>query len=110
MEGVTAGLIHDAVTGRLIGSGELTIYQAEASKASLVAALAAGGDLELDLREVTELDTAGLQLLILLRDTVAQRDSGLHVTGISDAAAAVLALAGIELGTASADAAEETPA
>lgn len=44
--------------------GELTIYRAEELCATLKAALAAGNDLEVNLGDVTEMDSAGVQLLI----------------------------------------------
>jgi anti-anti-sigma regulatory factor len=48
----------------------MTIYQAQAQKEQLLAALAATEHLELDLSAVTEMDTAGLQLLLLLKREV----------------------------------------
>lgn len=47
--------------------GELTIYRAAELKPLLLAALAGTGPIELDLGEVSEVDTAGVQLLMLLR-------------------------------------------
>ncbi|HYE70253.1 MAG TPA: STAS domain-containing protein [Aquabacterium sp.] len=47
--------------------GELTIYRASELKPLLLAALPGTGPIELDLGEVTEVDTAGVQLLMLLR-------------------------------------------
>lgn len=54
---------------RLVFDGQLTIYDAGALKARLQAALeqADGNGLELDLAQVAEIDTAGLQLLLLAR-------------------------------------------
>jgi anti-sigma B factor antagonist len=50
---------------RLALSGELTIYHAAALKAELLTALAdLQQPLEMDLSDVTELDTAGVQLLL----------------------------------------------
>lgn len=43
----------------------MTIYQAVEHKQTLLAALAAGDLLEIDLSAVDEMDTAGLQLLVL---------------------------------------------
>lgn len=51
---------------------DLTIYHAADHKQKFIDALAATGELELDLAAVGEMDTAGLQLLILLK-TEAQR-------------------------------------
>ncbi len=52
---------------RLTLSEDLTIYHALEQKKILLDALAGAGDLELDLMQVSEIDTAGLQLLILLK-------------------------------------------
>ena len=46
---------------------DLTIYNALEQKNKLLDALNASDDLELDLARVNEIDTAGLQLLILLK-------------------------------------------
>ena len=46
---------------------DLTIYHALEQKQELLDALSRGDDLELDLSQVGEIDTAGLQLLILLK-------------------------------------------
>lgn len=47
--------------------GELTIYRAAELGELLKTALAAGGDLELNLAGVTEMDSAGVQLLMAAR-------------------------------------------
>ncbi|CAK0780277.1 STAS domain-containing protein [Gammaproteobacteria bacterium] len=47
--------------------GDLTIYEAVTLKTALMAALEEGPVLELDLSGVEEIDTAGLQLLLLLK-------------------------------------------
>ena len=57
---------------RLLHTGPLTVYDADAFKIQLQAMLEHpdAGDWEMDLAQVTEVDTAGLQLLLL-----AQRES-----------------------------------
>ena len=50
---------------RLAVDGAMTVYEAGESKGELLAALADGGGLEIDLAGVEEIDTAGLQLLVL---------------------------------------------
>lgn len=55
-------LTRDGTT--LKAQGELTIYHAAEAKAALHAALAGPGALELDLSGVSELDTAGVQVLL----------------------------------------------
>lgn len=52
--------------------GELTIYTAAEQKTSLLAFLNSDNELELNLAQISELDTAGLQLLILLKREAAQ--------------------------------------
>ena len=56
---------------------DLTIYHALEQKHKLLDALSSADELELDLMQVGEIDTAGLQLLILLKKE-AQR-SGKHL-------------------------------
>jgi anti-anti-sigma factor len=68
----------DAPSGakRLVLQGDLTIYRAAELKTqvlSVLASLADPPELELDLAQVTEIDTAGLQVLLLLK-----RESSLH--------------------------------
>lgn len=48
-------------------SEDMTIYHALDQKSTLLEALAVNDELELDLLQVGEIDTAGLQLLILLK-------------------------------------------
>lgn len=57
---------------RLVITQDLTIYQAMEQKQQLMAALSGTDALELDLSQVAEMDTAGLQLLLL-----AKREAGL---------------------------------
>ncbi len=72
--------------------GELTIYRAaelaEAMKAAL-AGVPAGGAFELDLSEVTEMDCAGVQLLIAARRSSQESGRTLRVAGSSPAVAEV---------------------
>lgn len=48
--------------------GRITLAEAHEMKAELLALLKGPGDILLDLSEVEEIDTAGFQLLILLRN------------------------------------------
>ncbi len=54
--------------------GEMTIYNAVPLKQELVGLLGRSGDLELDLSGITDIDTAGVQLLMLLKRECAARD------------------------------------
>jgi ABC-type transporter Mla MlaB component len=47
--------------------GELTIFTAAEQKIRLLGFLQSGGELEINLANVTQFDTAGLQLLILIK-------------------------------------------
>lgn len=56
--------IHTAGAGLLCLQGELTIYSAAAAREALLAQMHPGEPLELDLSGITEIDSAGLQLLM----------------------------------------------
>lgn len=58
--------------------GELTIYEAEGLRDELLTALDGHSALELDLSSVSEIDTAGLQVLMALKKT--GRGRGVPVT------------------------------
>lgn len=61
--------VENAAEGRckVVVDGNMTIYEAAADKPALLDALATATDLEIDLSSVHEMDTAGLQLLILVK-------------------------------------------
>jgi len=65
--------------------GELTIYRAAELRTALQAALAAGGDLEVDLSGVTEMDSAGVQLLMAAKNSARATQRELRLTGHSAA-------------------------
>ena len=52
---------------RLVIGEDLTIYQIKTLKDKVLAALQQGSGLELDLQAVTQMDTAGFQLLVLAK-------------------------------------------
>jgi anti-sigma B factor antagonist len=73
--------------------GELTIYRAAELCDALKTALAGlpdGHDLEVDLLEVTEMDSAGVQLLVAAKKTARASGRELRVTGRSPAVEEVL--------------------
>lgn len=72
--------------------GEFTIYTIAALKPSLLAALMEQGALTLDLSRVTEMDSAGLQLLLLLKREADALHGSVQLAGISPAASEVLDL------------------
>lgn len=68
--------------------GELSIYRAAELKPLLLAALdgvAADAPARFDLSEVTEIDTSGVQLLLLARREAAARELSLELTAASPA-------------------------
>ena len=71
-------------------AGEMTIYTAAELKAELMIHMAQPGDLEIDLSEVSELDSAGLQLLILAKREALREERSVHLTGHSRAVLDVL--------------------
>lgn len=81
--------------------GEMTIYQATELKQSLLAFLEQGDELEIDLSAVTEIDTAGVQLLIAAGKTAEARQKGLRLTRPSAVVADVFALFCLDAGISS---------
>ena len=72
--------------------GELTIYRAAELASAMKAALAdvpGGGAFELDLSDVTEMDSAGVQLLLSARRSTQESGRTLRVAGSSPAVAEV---------------------
>lgn len=72
-------------TSTLCLEGELTIYNAADTKVRLSEALSRPGNLAVDLSGVTEVDSAGLQLLVLARREASRLDKPLHCLGLSPA-------------------------
>ena len=72
--------------------GELTIYRAAELAGAMKAALAevpAGGAFEVDLSDVTEMDSAGVQLLMSARRSTQESGRMLRLAGSSPAVAEV---------------------
>ncbi len=79
--------------GRLLRiDTELTIYTALASKDLLLTELAAGSGITIDLSAVSEIDTAGLQLLLLTHREASKAGKTLRIAAPSPAVASVLEL------------------
>lgn len=66
--------------------GELTIYTCADKKQELTVVMSESGkaDIDLDLSQVTEIDTAGLQLLILMKTRMTQEERQMNVTAYND--------------------------
>lgn len=88
------GFDFDSTTGCLTISGEFTVYQAAAAHALLSETLTGGALRMLDLSGVSELDCAGLQLLLSIQRTAAPP---VKVRAASEAVRAVFELLQIEL-------------
>lgn len=86
----------DAAPVRISVAGSMTIYEAAAQKVELLAALDSAPALELDLGAVDEADTAGLQLLLLLRREAAAGGKPVRVVSVSPALAEVLDRYGLD--------------
>jgi len=65
--------------------GEMTIYSALQAKESLLSAMAACNEIEMNLAQVSEIDTAGLQLLALAKREAADSNKPLHFVAHSKA-------------------------
>ncbi|WP_374348168.1 lipid asymmetry maintenance protein MlaB [Chitinimonas sp.] len=72
--------------------GAFTIYEAGDAKHHLLGDLNLAPELEVDLAGVTEIDTAGIQLLLLLKREAAQQEKPLHFHGHSKAVLALIDL------------------
>jgi anti-sigma B factor antagonist len=75
----------NAPSSRLAIHENMTIYLAEQQKHQLLDALLATQHLELDLSAVTEIDTAGLQLLMLVKREAVQHNKRVTISGHSPA-------------------------
>ncbi len=65
--------------------GEMNIYRAHELKDALIALLQSGVELEVDLSAITEIDTVGLQLLMLAKRTAKEKQGVLRLVGHSTA-------------------------
>ena len=75
---------------RLSIAEDLTIYHALEQKNTLLDALAGASDLELNLSQVKEMDTAGLQLLILLKREAQRAGKKVRIVAHSQAVSSVI--------------------
>ena len=74
----------------LIITEDLTIYHALEQKQLLLDALAKSSELELNLSQVSEMDTAGLQLLVLLKKEAQRAGKQVRIVAHSQAVSAVI--------------------
>lgn len=80
----------DDTAARLVLDGELTIYRAADLKTAVLDALRKTRVLEIDLSGVTELDTAGLQVLMLAKQTASADQRELRLVQHSPAVVEIL--------------------
>ncbi len=71
--------------GRMAIAQEMTIYHAEALKAELLAGLTRSEAVELDLSQVAEIDTSGIQLLMLAKRESQKQGKTLSIVAHSPA-------------------------
>ncbi|QEI09479.1 STAS domain-containing protein [Pigmentiphaga aceris] len=72
----------------------MTIYRAAELKDTVLAAIADAQALDIDLRLVEEIDTSGIQLLLLARREAARQEKPLRLIGHSAAVREGLAMLG----------------
>jgi anti-sigma B factor antagonist len=75
--------------------GEMTIYRALELCTTLKGVFEGGGDLEIDLAGVTELDSAGVQLLLSARQTAQAAQRELRLVGHSPAVLEIFEVLGL---------------
>lgn len=75
--------------------GELTVFRVGELKQPLLRALLDAVELEIDLSGVTEIDTAGVQLLIALKRSAAATDRVLRLQGHAPPVVEALTLLGL---------------
>jgi anti-sigma B factor antagonist len=76
-------------------SGELDLHASERFGERLSAALTDAATVELDARGITFIDSAGLQALLVARETARERGVDFRVTAVSKEVAWVLEIAGV---------------
>ena len=90
VEGAADGL------SRITVVGEMTIYNAMALKDKLLPSLTQCETVELDLVGVSEIDSTGLQLLLLLKTEAAAHNKTLSIIGHSPAVLDIFDLCDLE--------------
>ena len=75
---------------RLSLKEDLTIYNAAAQKAQLLQAIDASSALDVDLAQVGQVDTAGVQLLLLAKREAERRGKAMAIVAHSDAVREVI--------------------
>jgi len=81
---------------RLQIEGEMTVFYAIALKKDLLDNLSDCSKLDIDLSQVSEMDTAGFQLLFLIKREAGLSDKSMRITAHSPATLSVLKLYGMD--------------
>jgi anti-anti-sigma factor len=77
--------------------GELSIYRAAELRQWFNDSLQPGRNVQLSLAAVSEIDTAGVQLLLAAQRLAAERNCALRYTEVSDSVQALFALFDLEI-------------
>ncbi len=77
---------------RVAIEGEMNIYRAAELKKTLIDGLEASPAIDVDLSEVEEMDTSGIQLLVLARMEAARLKKQMKITAASSAACTLIEL------------------
>jgi anti-sigma B factor antagonist len=80
-----------AVT-RIAVEGELSIFKVADLRQRLLEAISDGTEVDVDLSHVSEIDSAGIQLLVAAKREAATRSKLLHFTGYSPAVSDIIEL------------------
>jgi anti-anti-sigma factor len=80
---------------RVALAGEVTVFSASAVRNQLLAALDAGDGADVDLSQVTEIDSAGVQLIVAAKREAEARHKRLHFSACSDPVRDVAGLLGL---------------
>lgn len=80
---------------RLHPVGEMTIYSAAELKPALLQALGESEEIEIDLADISEIDTSGVQLLMLMKREAAAAGKVLKLAAHSPAVLEVFELLGL---------------
>ena len=89
---MTARAQTEGIHSRITADGPLTIYTVGELKAAFLDAIPLDGAVELDLSAVSEIDTAGLQLVLASRKRASENGSTLRITKASRAVDELLEL------------------
>ena len=80
---------------RLSPVGEMTIYSAAELKPALLQALEQSDEIEIDLADISEMDTSGVQLLMLMKREASAAGKALKLVGHSPAVLEIFELLGL---------------